>query len=126
MKMKSMSLLGLLSACSAIIQVPDIPMVQIVREPSGAETVLTGFISPQMDFSSTFVTSSDKGIECRGSSSNKGAATVDCTNGWRMNFTAPKELYGKPDGSYATISDGIGVAVGWGEQADEAVLRSLF
>jgi len=126
MKMTSMSLLGLLSACSAIIQVPDIPMVQIVREPSGAETVLTGFIEPKMDFSSTFVTSSDKGIECQGSSSNKGAMTVSCTNGWQMSFAVPKELYGKPEGSYAEIVDGIGIAVGWGEQADEALLRGLF
>jgi len=126
MMLRAVSLLAVLSACSAIIKVPDIPLVHIAREPDGTETVFTGFIKPKMDFSSTFSTRSNSGIECQGQSSNKGAMTMSCTNGWRASITVPKGVYGKPDGRYADVANGTGVAVGWGDGADVALLRSLF
>jgi hypothetical protein len=128
--MKKMMILGAagiaaLTACSPVL-VTGIPLTNILREPDGTETVLQGRIQPLPDFSSTFVTRSESGIECRGTSSNQGVMAIRCTNGWAINVTAPKGLYGKPNGSYADVVDGIGVAVGWGNQADVAHVRSLF
>lgn len=102
-----------------------IPLVNIIREPSGRETVLTGTIQPRMNFTSSFTTRSSNGIECEGEFSNRGVGTVVCTNGWRLNLEIPPNLYGTLDGSYVETVDGIGSAVGWGSEADADLLRNL-
>lgn len=102
-----------------------IPLVNVIREPSGKETVLTGTIQPKMDFTSTFSTRSADGIECRGEFSNRGVGTVNCTNGWQLALQIPSNLYGTMNGSYVEAVDGIGTAVGWGSDADAEKLRKL-
>jgi hypothetical protein len=102
-----------------------IPLVNIIREPSGQETVLVGTIQPRMNFTSTFSTSSETGIECGGEFNNRGVGSVICTNGWRLNLEIPTDLYGTLNGSYVQTVDGIGSAVGWGSEADTELLRSL-
>lgn len=87
--------------------------------------MLTGKIQPRMNFTSSFSTRSEDGIECSGEFSNRGVGTVECTNGWRLNLQIPKELYGTLDGRYVETIDGVGSAVGWGNQADPALLRPL-
>ena len=102
-----------------------IPLVNVIREPSGKETVLTGLIHPKMDFSSTFVVSSADGLDCNGQFNNAGVGAMTCTNGWALALQVPKEKYGTMTGSYAEVVDGIGAAVGWGDEANAAFLRGL-
>jgi hypothetical protein len=102
-----------------------IPLVNIIKEPNGNETVLSGKIQPRMNFTSSFSARSDSGVECSGEFNNRGAGTVSCTNGWKLNLQIPQELYGTLNGSYIETVDGIGSAVGWGSQADAALLRTL-
>ena len=102
-----------------------IPLVNVIREPSGKETVLTGKIQPRMNFTSTFSTRSADGIECRGEFSNRGVGTIECTNGWKLAQEIPTNLYGTMNGSYVDTVDGIGAAVGWGSEADAELLRNL-
>ncbi|MGI3187257.1 hypothetical protein [Nioella aestuarii] len=78
-----------------------------------------------MNFTRTFATRSETGIECTGEFSNRGVGTVNCTNGWRLNLAIPTDLYGTLNGSYVETVDGIGSAVGWGNQADADLIRGL-
>lgn len=102
-----------------------IPLVNVIREPNGKETVLSGSIQPKMDFSSTFSTRSADGIECTGQFNSLGRGAVNCTNGWKLNLTIPKGKYGTLSGSYAETDNGIGAAVGWGKDANADLLRSI-
>ena len=99
--------------------------MNIIKEPNGRETVLTGKIQPRMNFTSSFSARSEGGIEGSGEFSNRGVGSIDCSNGWRLNIVIPADKYGTLNGSYVETIDGIGSAVGWGSQADAQLLRSL-
>ena len=103
-----------------------IPLANVIRQPDGTETVFTGTIQPRMDFSSSFETRSADGILCTGDFNNRGVGAIACTNGWVLNLTIPQGKYGTLNGSYVEASNGIGSAVGWGTEANPAMLRSLF
>ena len=120
------SLAVLSTACAGQGPLDGIPLVNVIRAPDGSETVLSGQIQPKMDFSSTFSASDGRGLDCSGSFSSRGAGVMNCTNGWSVPISVPKGLYGQRNGSYLAGSDGIGVAVGWGAEADAARLRGLF
>lgn len=120
---------SLLAGCGGDMQAAltdGIPLVNVIREPNGTETVLVGTIQPRMNFTSTFSTRSADGIECSGEFDNRGRGTIRCTNGWALNLTIPQDSYGTLNGSYVEAVDGIGSAVGWGSQADPAIVRALF
>ena len=102
-----------------------IPMVTVIHEPSGKETVLTGSIQPRMDFSSTFAGRSPEGMACDGAFNSRGVGTVTCANGLVMAIAIPKDKYGTLDNSYVQTVDGIGTAVGWGSAANADVLRGM-
>ena len=123
------ALLSMLQACEGTYEqlkamVKEIPLVNIVKEPSGKETVLTGTIQPHINFSSTLETQSPDGIKCSGKFNSRGVGTLTCTNGWNLDLEIPKGMYGTPNGSYVETSNGVGVAVGWGSDAKVDVLRA--
>lgn len=126
----SMMAVSILGACASadrqVALVEGIPVVNIIREPNGTETVLVGRIDPRMDFSSSFTTRSSSGIECAGEFSNRGKGVVRCSNGWVLPLTIPRNKYGTLNGSYVQAVDNIGAAVGWGTDADPEIVRALF
>jgi len=101
-----------------------ISLMNVIREPSGKETILTGKIQPKLDFTSTFISQSQDGIKCAGKFNSRGVGALSCSNGWKMNLKIPKDKYGTLNGSYVETSDGIGVATGWGSEANAELLRS--
>lgn len=103
-----------------------IPLVNVIRQPDGTETVFTGLIQPRMDFSSSVATRSADGVACNGEFNNRGVGAISCTNGWKLNLTIPQDKYGTLNGSYIEANAGIGSAVGWGTEANPDLLRSLF
>ena len=115
---------GEASARMAALQ-DGIPLVNVIREPSGKETVLVGLIQPKMDFSSTFTTRSEDGIACSGKFNNRGIGTLNCTNGWVLSLAIPQDKYGTLNGSHVETVGGIGTAVGWGSAANADLLRGL-
>ena len=126
----ALALCALLAACSGAadrkVALQDgIPLVNIIREPSGKETVLTGTIQPRINFTSRFSTQSDTGVKCEGAFNNRGIGTIECNNGWRINLAIPSDKYGTLHGTYIETVDGIGTAVGWGDEADADRLRGL-
>jgi hypothetical protein len=102
-----------------------IPLVNIIREPSGTETVLVGKIQPRMDFSSSFSTQSKDGVVCSGEVNNRGIGTISCNNGWILNLAIPQDKYKTLNGNHIQAAEGIGAAVGWGTDAEPDLLRSL-
>ena len=61
------------------------------------------------------------GIQWKG---NRGVGFMNCSNGWKMALTIPKDKYGTVNGSYVETADGIGVATGWGKEANADLLRA--
>jgi len=122
-------IVSLLTACGGTSEQmaafqDGIPLVNVIREPSGKETVLTGTIKPKINFTSTYTSQSDDGIKCSGKFSNRGVGFMNCSNGWKMALTIPKDKYGTVNGSYVETADGIGVATGWGKEANADLLRA--
>lgn len=105
----------------------NIPMVTVLKMPDGTEMVMTGQIIPKMDYSAELAMASSSGVSCLGRTNTAGEGELTCDNGLpTLPFNIPRTLYGKPDGAFTAINNGVGTAVGWGKNADAAQLRAMF
>jgi hypothetical protein len=103
-----------------------LPLVTVQHAPDGTETVMTGRILPKMNYSSTFALSAEGGSTCSGSFTSTGNGAMTCSDGLSIDISVPSDQYGRTTGAYLVENGGIGVAVGWGDKADAALLRAMF
>ena len=119
---------GLLSACGAPVGSGNgtAPVMNILIEPDGSETVLTGTFDAPTPSSRSFQTQSEDGsVTCNGSFTFRGSGFVTCSNGWEIALQLPRSVYEQPDGTLSEVSGGIGSAIGWGRFANIDHLRRM-
>ena len=110
----------LVAACS--FDLPQVPMASV----SSSGQVMRGNLMPSTDFSGQFSLATEDGsLTCEGTTQRDGTGVMTCSDNSSYELAIPRPPYGRFNGSYVDEFDDEFVAVGWGDQADVAILQAL-